>query len=140
MKYVEIIWVLERHWHTQGFQGQCWSAFCLRTLCLIHRSHGFTSIYRSSHPSDTWCISSEVSAARALSITVTLRALGLFEGTVPVRSTRSCIISCFFTELTDFTNAVIAFYATSLPLIIGPNYKPHSLSYLARQWFDTSRR
>ncbi|PBK67260.1 WD40 repeat-like protein [Armillaria solidipes] len=83
-------------------------------------SHGFTSIYRSSHPSDPWCISSEISAARALSITVTLRALGLFE------------------ELTDFTNAVIAFYATSLPLIIGPNYKPHSLSYLARQWFDTS--
>ncbi|KAK0201531.1 hypothetical protein DFS33DRAFT_1348146 [Desarmillaria ectypa] len=83
-------------------------------------SHGFTSIYRSSHPSDPWCISGEVSAARALSITVTLRALGLFE------------------ELTDFANAVIAFYATSLPLIIGPNYKPHSLSYLARQWFDTS--
>ncbi|KAK0185711.1 hypothetical protein F5146DRAFT_1071194 [Armillaria mellea] len=83
-------------------------------------SHGFTSIYRSSHPSDPWCISGEVSAARALSITVTLRALGLFE------------------ELTDFTNTVIAFYAASLPLIIGPNYKPHSLSYLARQWFDTS--
>lgn len=83
-------------------------------------SRGFTSVYRSNHPSDPWCISGEVSAARALSITVTLRALGLFE------------------ELTDFTNTVIAFYATSLPLIIGPNYKPHSLSYLARQWFDTS--
>ncbi|KAG7444190.1 uncharacterized protein BT62DRAFT_988008 [Guyanagaster necrorhizus] len=83
-------------------------------------SHGFTCIYRSNHPSDPWCISSEVSAARALSITVTLRALGLFE------------------ELTDFANTVIAFYATSLPFIIGPNYKPHSLSYLARQWFNTS--
>ncbi|KAK0459983.1 uncharacterized protein EV420DRAFT_1534284 [Desarmillaria tabescens] len=83
-------------------------------------SHGFTSIYRFSHPSDPWCISGEVSAARALSITVTLRALGLFE------------------ELTDFADAVIAFYATSLPLIIGPNYKAPSLPYLARQWFDTS--
>ncbi|KAJ7166355.1 hypothetical protein C8R43DRAFT_985618 [Mycena crocata] len=84
-------------------------------------SNGSTScLYSVNRSRDPWTISGDVSAARALSITVILRALSLFD------------------ELAETASAVVAFYATSLAGVVGPLYQPPSLSYLARRWFDSS--
>ncbi|KAJ7726520.1 hypothetical protein B0H16DRAFT_1592489 [Mycena metata] len=83
-------------------------------------SFGSSCLYSGNRSRDPWTISGDVSAARALSITVVLRALSLFD------------------ELTDTASAVIAFYATALAGVVGPLYQPPSLEYLARRWFDSS--
>ncbi|KAI0060412.1 WD40 repeat-like protein [Artomyces pyxidatus] len=68
----------------------------------------------------SWCVSAEVSAARALAIVSCLRTLNYFE------------------DLSDDVSTVIAFYATSLPHVIGPSFIPPSLPFLAQWWFETS--
>ncbi|KAJ7465077.1 hypothetical protein FB451DRAFT_1262556 [Mycena latifolia] len=83
-------------------------------------SRGSSCLYNGNRSRDPWTISGDVSAARALSITVILRALSLFD------------------ELADYASAVVAFYATSLAPVVGPLYRPPSLTYLARRWFDSS--
>ncbi|KAF8903093.1 hypothetical protein CPB84DRAFT_1728490 [Gymnopilus junonius] len=79
-----------------------------------------TSLLQSNCPQDVWCFSSDVSASRALSILVVLRAMSLFE------------------ELTEGANTVISFYSTSLGVCVGPNFKAPSLEYLGRLWFEAS--
>ncbi|KAJ6515899.1 hypothetical protein C8R45DRAFT_222526 [Mycena sanguinolenta] len=83
-------------------------------------SGGSSCLYNGNHSRDPWTISGDVSAARALSITAVLRALGLFD------------------ELAETASTVCAFYATSLAGVVGPPYQPPSLTYLARRWFDSS--
>ena len=41
-------------------------------------------------------------------------------------------------DLADCVNTVITFYATSLSHLVGRPYKPPSLPFLARWWFDVS--
>ena len=41
-------------------------------------------------------------------------------------------------ELTEKANIVISFYSSSLASCVGPQFKPPSLEFLARQWFDAS--
>ncbi|KAL0960599.1 hypothetical protein HGRIS_005631 [Hohenbuehelia grisea] len=77
-------------------------------------------VYQVDHPQDAWCISEEVSAARCLALTLVLKALALFE------------------EYSEAANTVILFYATSLSSVVGPDYQPPSLSFLAQRWFDGS--
>ncbi|KAK7061717.1 WD-repeats-region domain-containing protein [Favolaschia claudopus] len=79
-----------------------------------------TCLYNDNRSRDPWTVSGDVSAARALSITVILRALSLFD------------------ELAEAASTVVAFYATSLAGVVGPLYQPPSLTYLARRWFDSS--
>ncbi|KAJ7904510.1 hypothetical protein B0H14DRAFT_2663171 [Mycena olivaceomarginata] len=83
-------------------------------------SHGSSCLYNGNRSRDPWTVTGDVSAARALSITAILRAMGLFD------------------ELADTASSVLAFYATSLAGVIGPLYQPPSLTYLARRWFDSS--
>lgn len=83
-------------------------------------SGGSVVLYNTSHSADPWCISSDVSAAHALSIVVLLRALSLFE------------------EYMEGANTVMTFYATSLASSVGPYYQPPSLVFLANRWFDGS--
>ncbi|KAJ7505803.1 hypothetical protein B0H11DRAFT_1851029 [Mycena galericulata] len=83
-------------------------------------SGGSSCLYSGNRSQDAWTISGDVSAARALSITVILRALSLFD------------------ELAESASVVLAFYATSLASVVGPLYQPPSLTYLARRWFDSS--
>ncbi|KAJ7162930.1 hypothetical protein C8R46DRAFT_1101904 [Mycena filopes] len=83
-------------------------------------SNGASCLYSGNRARDPWTISGDVSAARALSITVILRALSLFD------------------ELAETASAVVAFYATALAGVVGPLYQPPSLVYLARRWFDSS--
>lgn len=83
-------------------------------------SDGATVLYPVTRPGDVWCISGNVSAARALSIILVLRAMSLFE------------------ELSEATNTVISFYATSIGTCVGERYQPPSLEYLARRWFAAS--
>ncbi|KAG6860615.1 hypothetical protein C0995_009369 [Termitomyces sp. Mi166 len=78
------------------------------------------TLYRRTDPHELWCLSSDVSAARALSIAVMLNALSVFE------------------EFVEGANTVMIFYATSLAAAVGPKYQPPSLVYLARRWFDGS--
>lgn len=52
-------------------------------------SLGSTVVFATTNPGDLWCISSEFSAARALSIAAVLRVLGLVEG---------CPIFCFHVQ------------------------------------------
>ncbi|KAJ7644581.1 hypothetical protein FB45DRAFT_898250 [Roridomyces roridus] len=83
-------------------------------------SGGSSCLYNGAHSRGVWTISGDVSAARALSITVILRALSLFD------------------ELAESASVVVAFYAASLAQAVGPLYQPPSLTYLARRWFDSS--
>ena len=41
-------------------------------------------------------------------------------------------------ELAEKANTVISFYSSSLATCVGPQFKPPSLEFLARQWFDAS--
>lgn len=41
-------------------------------------------------------------------------------------------------EHTEGANTVISFYSGSLASCVGPQFKPPSLEFLARQWFDAS--
>ncbi|KAF7302006.1 WD-REPEATS-REGION domain-containing protein [Mycena indigotica] len=77
-------------------------------------------LYTGNRSRDPWCISQDASAARALAIVVLLRAISLFA------------------ELAEPAAAVVALYATSLSGVVGPFYRPPSLTYLARRWFDSS--
>ncbi|KAF7290909.1 WD-REPEATS-REGION domain-containing protein [Mycena chlorophos] len=81
---------------------------------------GAACLYNGNRSRDPWTISADVSAARALAITVLLRALSLFD------------------ELAEPATAVVAFYATSLSTSVGTFYRPPSVVYLARRWFDSS--
>ncbi|KAG6864820.1 hypothetical protein C0991_006941 [Blastosporella zonata] len=83
-------------------------------------SNGVAALYRRSDPRESWCLSSDVSAARALSIAVMLGALSVFE------------------EFMEGANTVTIFYATSLASAVGAKYQPPSLVYLALRWFDGS--
>jgi hypothetical protein len=49
-------------------------------------------------------------------------------------------ICCLFDspELSNDSNTVMAFYATSLASAVGPSYQTPSLVFLARRWFDAS--
>ncbi|KAG5725162.1 WD repeat-containing protein 7 [Termitomyces sp. T112] len=82
--------------------------------------NGTVTLYRSADPHEMWCLSSDVSAARVLSIGVMLNALSVFE------------------EYIEGANTVMIFYATSLSAAVGPKYQPPSLVYLAHRWFDGS--
>ncbi|KAJ6554909.1 hypothetical protein DFH09DRAFT_1493798 [Mycena vulgaris] len=93
----------------------------LSTVHVGFSSRGSSCLYNANRSRDPWTISGDVSAARALSITAILRALSLFD------------------ELAESASAVVAFYATSLAPVVGPLYRPPSLTYLARRWFDSSR-
>ncbi|KAJ7196115.1 hypothetical protein GGX14DRAFT_700624 [Mycena pura] len=85
-----------------------------------YSSRGSSCLYNGNRSRNPWTISDDVSAARALTITVLLRALSLFD------------------EFAEPASAVVAFYATSLAAAVGPLYRPPSLTYLARRWFDSS--
>ncbi|KZT28728.1 WD40 repeat-like protein [Neolentinus lepideus HHB14362 ss-1] len=76
--------------------------------------------FTSSDPRAPWTVSPEVSAARALSIIAMLRAFMLFE------------------DFADAAHTVIAFYASSLEGLVGSNYQPPSLTYLANAWLNAS--
>ncbi|KAG6814949.1 hypothetical protein H0H93_011569, partial [Arthromyces matolae] len=78
------------------------------------------TLYPKADPREAWCLSTDVSAARALSITVMLNALSVYE------------------EFMEGASTVMIFYATSLAAVVGPKYQPPSLVYLARRWFDGS--
>ncbi|KAI0053216.1 WD40 repeat-like protein [Auriscalpium vulgare] len=78
------------------------------------------SLIAMSNAQAPWCVSADVSAARALAIVACLRTLNHFD------------------NATDDFNTVIAFYATSLPHAIGDPYVAPSLPFLAKWWFDTS--
>ncbi|KAF9031392.1 WD40 repeat-like protein [Hymenopellis radicata] len=84
-------------------------------------SHGSVATFTTKCASDRWCISGDVTASLALAITTALRALGLFE------------------ELTDATNTVASFYATSLASAAGEKYQHPSLAFLARHWLNGSQ-
>ena len=47
---------------------------------LVERSEDFVTTFCTECPADSWRISGEVSASRAMAIVTALRALGLFEG------------------------------------------------------------
>ncbi|ESK95707.1 hypothetical protein Moror_12521 [Moniliophthora roreri MCA 2997] len=78
------------------------------------------TLHTCSWPGHSWCISPNVSAARALAIVVTLRALSIFE------------------EHSDAANTVLAFYTSSLSTTIGSEYQSPNLTFIARCWFDGS--
>ncbi|KAG6915621.1 hypothetical protein DXG01_010697 [Tephrocybe rancida] len=82
--------------------------------------NGTVTLYGKTDPRDLWCLSGDVSAARALSIAVLLNALSVFE------------------EFMEGANTVMKFYATSLASAVGPKYQPPSLVYLALRWFDST--
>ncbi|KAJ4498276.1 hypothetical protein C8R41DRAFT_877942 [Lentinula lateritia] len=81
---------------------------------------GFISLYHYPQSEHCWCLSGDVSAARALAIIAIIRALSVFE------------------ELSESANTVMAFYATGLAESVGPAYKPPNLAFLARRWFESS--
>ncbi|KAJ8081077.1 hypothetical protein PM082_017918 [Marasmius tenuissimus] len=83
-------------------------------------SSGATTAHQLLSPSQAWCISSNLSAARALAIIVTLRTLSIFE------------------ELSQSANTVIGFYSSSLRDTVGSLYKPPNLGFVARCWFEGS--
>ena len=96
-------------------------------------------MYQTSLPQDIWSISPNVSAARALAIITVLRAMSLFEGTYKGHEGFQYLkLICMRSELTDGANTVISFYSGSLASYVGPQFKPPSLEFLARQWFDAS--
>ncbi|KAF9265238.1 WD40 repeat-like protein [Marasmius fiardii PR-910] len=81
---------------------------------------GCSSTYQVLSAGQAWTISHDISAARALGITVTLRALSVFE------------------ELSQSASTVIGFYTSSLSGAVGVAYKPPSLVFIARCWLDGS--
>ncbi|KAJ3890399.1 hypothetical protein GG344DRAFT_49579 [Lentinula edodes] len=81
---------------------------------------GFISLYHYPQSEHCWCLSDDVSAARALAIIAIIRALSVFE------------------EHSESANTVMAFYATGLAESVGPAYKPPNLAFLARRWFESS--
>ena len=97
-------------------------------------------MYQTSLPQDIWSISPNVSAARALAIIVVLRAMSLFEGISEGHERYSVSETNVYmrAELTEKANTVISFYSSSLAPCVGPQFKPPSLEFLARQWFDAS--
>lgn len=112
--------------HTPGLNPDI-DAICRDKLVLpvtqasvgFHRKHT-SSVIVSESPQSQWCVSGEVSASRALALTACLRTLTHFD------------------DLADCVNTVITFYATSLSHLVGRAYKPPSLPFLARWWFDVS--
>ncbi|KAG7088816.1 hypothetical protein E1B28_012775 [Marasmius oreades] len=80
----------------------------------------YSTIHQFSSASLAWCTSQDLSAARALGIIVTLRALSIFE------------------ELSQSASTVIGFYSSSLADAVRAAYKPPSLVFIARCWFDGS--
>ncbi|KAH7909671.1 WD40-repeat-containing domain protein [Hygrophoropsis aurantiaca] len=79
-----------------------------------------TVLFNLETPRDAWCISGEISGARALALTAILKTLSLHE------------------EVHDDCQTVITFYATSLADVVGSSYMPPDLVYLAQRWFDSS--
>lgn len=80
-----------------------------------------------------------MSAARALAIIAVLRAMSLFEGTSEGHESFSYLkLTYIRPELTEGANTVISFYSRSLGSCVGPRFKPPSLEFLARRWFDAS--
>lgn len=68
---------------------------------------------------DPWCISGVASASRAMAILAVLKTMSANEA------------------LYDHCQTVIKFYATSLGMVVGREYQPPDLIWLARRWFDT---
>ena len=65
--------------------------------------------------------------------------MGLFEGTsAACKSLQHLKGAHMHLELTEGANTVISFYSSSLVSCVGPQFKPPSLDFLARQWFDAS--
>ncbi|KAI0027931.1 hypothetical protein K488DRAFT_60036 [Vararia minispora EC-137] len=94
----------------------CSEKFHIKLCCLstgLHNLH-FTSIPSFKSAKDVWCISSKVSAARALTIICLLHLLGDKE------------------EL----KKIVTFYATSLASLLDNKYCSPSLAMLASHWFD----
>ncbi|ETW82184.1 hypothetical protein HETIRDRAFT_445035 [Heterobasidion irregulare TC 32-1] len=83
-------------------------------------SNDSVSLTVHDNPWSAWCVSADASAARALAIVSCLRALGHME------------------DAMDDASTVVAFYASSLSQGLGANYRPPSLPFLARWWFETS--
>lgn len=81
-----------------------------------------------------------MSAARALAIIVVLRAMSLFEGISECHERFPLFETSVYmrSELAEKANVVISFYSSSLAPCVGPQFKPPSLEFLARQWFDAS--
>ncbi|EGN97892.1 hypothetical protein SERLA73DRAFT_55174 [Serpula lacrymans var. lacrymans S7.3] len=79
-----------------------------------------TSLFHQENPRDAWCISPKISAARALVLVALLKALALRE------------------ELYEDCQTVITFYSTSLAQAVGTSFQPPDISFLSRQWFESS--
>ena len=101
------------------------------------RSSDHICLYGERDGRDVWCISPEVSAARALSIVTLLRVMALFEGSAMYAQIDAFVLTPY-TELSEAANTVMTFYATSLASAVGPSYQPPSLVFLAQRWFDGS--
>ncbi|TFY66090.1 hypothetical protein EVG20_g5003 [Dentipellis fragilis] len=100
---------------------------CREKLGIEHMS-AWTGLYSNRSASiincdssrAAWSVSYEVSALRALALVSCLRALSHLE------------------NVTEETGTAIAFYSTALALAVGNSYRPPSLSFLARWWFESS--
>lgn len=101
-------------------------------------SLGSAALFSGNNPQDPWCVSSELSASRALSIIALLRVMGSVQGELAVMPILALLTIAL--DLSDDCNTVAAFYATSLAQILGGSYQPPSLAYLARHWFESSSR
>ncbi|VDB82793.1 unnamed protein product [Peniophora sp. CBMAI 1063] len=82
-----------------------------------HFSQHSTSLLSAHGAREPWCVSEEVSAVRSLVIVALLRALGHIENDM---------------------SKVITFYTLHVGSAVGTGYKPPSLAYLARWWFNRS--
>jgi WD repeat-containing protein 7 len=114
----------------------CVCPLSLVASCLTSSSGHFSvSLYNSKKARDSWCISSHLSAVRALSIVSAVRTYGLVEGNHPLFS--ACQKANAALDCMDQCNTVIAFYATSLRNFVGQAYRPPDLAYLARCWLNS---
>ncbi|KIL67749.1 hypothetical protein M378DRAFT_73182 [Amanita muscaria Koide BX008] len=99
----------------------CQTKLCIPTSSALlgYSSPNTVTVYPLVGSREAWCISSRVSAARLVAITAVLRTLSLFE------------------EYAASVNTVAAFYATSLPGIIGSAFEAPDLCFLARLWLKS---
>ncbi|KAL0567058.1 hypothetical protein V5O48_014937, partial [Marasmius crinis-equi] len=111
----------------------------LSSVSVGFSSSGCTTTHQVLSPGHAWCISPNWSAARALAIIVTLRALSVFEAVDMTFFSNVDVVS----ELSQSASTVIGFYSSSLADALGSGgsggafaYKPPNLAFIARCWFD----
>ncbi|KAG6372767.1 hypothetical protein JVT61DRAFT_7165 [Boletus reticuloceps] len=85
-----------------------------------HGSSQATTLYNYQNVRNAWCISSVVSASRAIAIIAILKTMSIYD------------------DISDDCQTVMTFYATSLQTVVGPHFKAPDVVYLARQWLDMS--